>query len=64
MKASTGLTGVLPPGRERYLAEIATTVRDYHRHTAEQAEVARRRQHLQTALTFVQGDAAAQLERW
>jgi methylmalonyl-CoA mutase len=43
---STGITSVLPPARERYLAEISETVRAYHRRTAEQADRAQRRQHL------------------
>ena len=40
-KISSGLTSVLPKGRERYLAEIADTVRGYHRTTASQAKAAR-----------------------
>jgi isobutyryl-CoA mutase len=46
---STGLVGVVPPARVRYLAEIAETVRGYHARTAELADAARRRQHLTTA---------------
>ncbi|MGI5242264.1 fused isobutyryl-CoA mutase/GTPase IcmF [Dactylosporangium sp. CA-139066] len=45
-RTSTGLSSVLPTGRERYLAEIAETVRQYHATTAEQVDLARRRQHL------------------
>jgi isobutyryl-CoA mutase len=45
-RTSTGLRSVLPAGRERYLAEIADSVRAYHATTAEQVGVARRRQHL------------------
>jgi len=52
-KASTGLTSVLPAARERYLAEIAGSVRSYHATTTHQAEVARRRQHLTTARELV-----------
>src|SRR5690606_33093225 len=33
-KVSTGLSSVLPRGRERYLAEIAETVRAYHSETS------------------------------
>ena len=40
---------IVPPERVRYLAEIADGVRDYHKHTAEQARVARERQSLRTA---------------
>ncbi|HTY71591.1 MAG TPA: fused isobutyryl-CoA mutase/GTPase IcmF [Actinomycetes bacterium] len=45
-RTSTGLVGVLPKGRERYLAEIAETVRGYHRRTDQQAVLVRRRQQL------------------
>ncbi|MDP9182994.1 MAG: methylmalonyl-CoA mutase family protein, partial [Actinomycetota bacterium] len=48
-KKSTALTSVLPTSRERYLAEISGAVRGYHRMTQEQADLARRRQHLATA---------------
>jgi methylmalonyl-CoA mutase len=48
-RVSTGLTSALPKGRERYLSEVAQTVRDYHEATAAQAAIARRRQHLSTA---------------
>jgi methylmalonyl-CoA mutase len=48
-KQSTALTSVLPSGRERYLAEISGAVRGYHKATQEQADLARRRQHLATA---------------
>jgi isobutyryl-CoA mutase len=46
---STGSTVVVPPARERYLAEIGETVRGYHAETAERVADARRRQHLLTA---------------
>ncbi len=44
---STSKTIIVPPERTRYLAEIAETIRAYHRRTAEQAEVVRRNWHLQ-----------------
>ena len=45
-RTSTGLVGVLPRGRERYLAEIAETVRAYHAATERDAALARRIQQL------------------
>ncbi|MCU1593381.1 MAG: Methylmalonyl-CoA mutase, large subunit [Frankiales bacterium] len=78
-KTSTGLTSVLPAARERYLAEITHTIRSYHHTTAQQAELARRRQHLSTARalvsetgeldgllasTRVDEDVQAQLDAW
>jgi len=45
-KVSTGTNVVVPPQRQRYLAEIAESVRGYHAFTAEQVKVARERQHL------------------
>ena len=41
-KVSTDLAGVLPKGRERYLADIASTVRAYHATTGQQIEAVRR----------------------
>ena len=78
-RVSTGLTSVLPATRERYLAEVAETVRAYHRRTVEQAGVATCRQHLSTARDLVvetgeldalladlilDGDVAAALDAW
>ena len=40
-QASTRLTSVLPPGRVRYLAEIAETVRGYHADTERQVGAGR-----------------------
>jgi len=40
---------IVPPQRVRYLAEIAETVRDYHRDIAEQSRIARERQQLREA---------------
>ncbi|MFC0531691.1 fused isobutyryl-CoA mutase/GTPase IcmF [Phytohabitans kaempferiae] len=57
-RVSTGLTSALPTSRERYLSEIAQTVRGYHATTAAQAAVARRRQHLTTARDLLPGNAA------
>ncbi|MGB8651414.1 MAG: fused isobutyryl-CoA mutase/GTPase IcmF [Mycobacteriales bacterium] len=56
-KTSTALTSVLPATRERYLAEISESIRRYHARTDEQAELARRRQHLETARALVQQTA-------
>src|SRR5579862_8978887 len=44
---------IVPPGRERYLAEIADTVRRYHAVTAADAASARRRQQLAGAAALV-----------
>ncbi len=59
-RTSTGLRSVIPPGRERYLAEIADTVRRYHATTEEQVEVVRKRQHLRTTRELLarKGDPA------
>jgi methylmalonyl-CoA mutase len=56
-RTSTGLTSVLPAARERYLADISATVRDYHRQTQEQAQQAQRRQHLAYARDAVSSTA-------
>ncbi len=49
VKASSAGRAIVPPERTRYLAEIADTVRDYHKHIGQQARVARERQSLKTA---------------
>jgi methylmalonyl-CoA mutase len=48
VKASSHHHAIVPAERVRYLADIATTVRSYHKHTAEQARIARERQALRT----------------
>ena len=45
-RKSTAATVIVPSERVRYLAEIATTVRDYHRHAGAQVRIARERQQL------------------
>ncbi|MFC6152856.1 fused isobutyryl-CoA mutase/GTPase IcmF [Nocardioides yefusunii] len=46
VRHSSGIRQVVPSERVRYLAEIAETVRSYHRCTVEYAEAARRTQRL------------------
>ncbi|MGH8749229.1 MAG: fused isobutyryl-CoA mutase/GTPase IcmF, partial [Burkholderiales bacterium] len=45
-KISSSVHVVIPPKRQRYLAEIAESVRAYHVHAREQASIARERQQL------------------
>ncbi|MFC6082564.1 fused isobutyryl-CoA mutase/GTPase IcmF [Sphaerisporangium aureirubrum] len=55
-------TAIVPPSRVRYLSDIAETVRGHHGRTAQQAEIARRRQRLAEASALVAaegGDTAA-----
>ena len=49
LKASSGKNVIVPPSRARYLAEIADTVRGYHKNTAKQVKLARERQQLTEA---------------
>jgi len=48
-RTSSSKTIIIPPERTRYLAEIADTVRAYHRRTGEQADAARKAWHLKEA---------------
>ncbi len=60
-RTSTERTIIVPPSRQRYLAEIAGTVRDYHTRASEQVKLARERQQLQESkrmLTETDGDAS------
>ncbi len=54
VKASSRGRAVVPPERVRYLAEIAATVRDYHRQIERQTRVARERQGLRIAKTLLE----------
>ncbi len=45
-RQTSRLAAIVPPSRQRYLAEIADTVRDYHRSIDEQVALVRRRQQL------------------
>ncbi|WP_427312372.1 fused isobutyryl-CoA mutase/GTPase IcmF [Cupriavidus sp. H39] len=61
-RVSTGQNVIVPPARSRYLAELADTVRAYHRRVAEQSRIARERQQLREAsrmLRAAQGDGTA-----
>ena len=49
VRQSSNQRAIVPAQRVRYLAEIAESVRSYHAHTAEQAEIARQRQSLRIA---------------
>lgn len=51
---STHQTPIVPPARSRYLAEIADTVRAYHRSVAQQAQLARQAQQLREAARMLQ----------
>jgi methylmalonyl-CoA mutase C-terminal domain len=52
-----GIT-IIPPGRVRYLSEIAETVRTYNRQADEQAKVAHQLHGLKTALNLLPADVA------
>ncbi len=45
-RVSSAIHVVVPPQRQRYLAEIAEAVRGYHQHAEEQSRLARERQQL------------------
>ncbi|MCP5307972.1 fused isobutyryl-CoA mutase/GTPase IcmF [Cognatazoarcus halotolerans] len=69
VKASSAGRAIVPPERIRYLAEIADSVRDYHKHTAQQARVARERQSLRVAKSLFEecgkpGDHFDELINW
>jgi methylmalonyl-CoA mutase len=58
---STGATAIVPPTRERYLADVADAVRGYHAETDERVAAARTRQHLLTAKDVLGVDVEAHL---
>ncbi|MDM7456661.1 MAG: methylmalonyl-CoA mutase family protein, partial [Tepidimonas sp.] len=53
VRHSSNQTPIVPPGRTRYLAEIAETVRDYKRRVHEQARLAREIQQLQATAAML-----------
>jgi isobutyryl-CoA mutase len=55
-RCSTQRQAVVPASRVRYLAEIAETVRGYHRRAQAQSLLARERQQLRAAKTMLGGD--------
>ena len=54
VKFSSGKNAIVPPARSRYLAEIADTVRHYHKFTVSQVRLARERQQLQESKRMLQ----------
>ncbi|HKW84113.1 MAG TPA: methylmalonyl-CoA mutase family protein, partial [Burkholderiaceae bacterium] len=64
-RISTGQNVIVPPQRSRYLAELADTLRSYHRRVAEQSRIARERQQLRASsrmLAQAQGEGVAALD--
>ncbi len=63
-KVSSEKTVIIPGSRQRYLAEIAAEVRDYHRQVREQSGLARERQQLQAskAMLLAAGEEKENLE--
>ena len=55
-KTSTSKTIIIPPERVRYLAEISSTVRGYHRRTGDQADALRRVWHLEESARHISRD--------
>ncbi|MBC2742366.1 MAG: methylmalonyl-CoA mutase family protein [Desulfosarcina sp.] len=55
-RQSTSKTIIIPPERTRYLAEIAETVRNYHRETESQADAIRRVWHLEETAKSLSGE--------
>ncbi len=64
IRASSGRNAIVPSARVRYLAEIAETVRGYHRRTEEQSRFARERQQLAASKRMLEeaGRDAAMLD--
>lgn len=53
-RVSTQRTLVIPEARQRYLAEIAESVRDYHKQVSEQSRLARERQQLTASKSMLE----------
>jgi len=55
-RVSSSKTIIVPPERNRYLSEIAETVRHYHRRTEEQALAVRKAWHLEQSAAMIADD--------
>ena len=61
---TSSITYIIPPDRIRYLGEIADAVRGYKKMVRKQSEIARKLQHLQTALAEIHdADSAKTIEK-
>jgi len=60
VKFSSAKNVIVPPARSRYLAEIADTVRHYHKQTGKQVNLARERQQLQETKRMLAKSGKAQ----
>ncbi|MBV1914702.1 MAG: methylmalonyl-CoA mutase family protein [Pseudomonadales bacterium] len=58
-KCSSASQSIIAPERQRYLAEIAETVRDYHANVRQQVQLARERQQLTQAQRMIGDDASS-----
>ncbi|MDP1757270.1 MAG: methylmalonyl-CoA mutase family protein, partial [Pseudohongiella sp.] len=58
-RTSTRQSAIVPPQRQRYLAEIAETVRNYRRHVEQQAVLAREVQQLQATAQMLSKNGQA-----
>ncbi len=56
-KISTQRTLIIPAQQQRYLAEIAETVRDYHAQVVQQATIARERQQLLASKAMLEANS-------
>src|SRR5438874_7647655 len=56
VKVSSSVHVIIPAKRQRYLAEIAETVRGYHAHLGQQSVLARERQQLRAAQAMLTKD--------
>ena len=55
-KVSSNVHVIIPAKRQRYLAEIAETVRDYHQSAQQQSQLARERQQLRATQAMLGAD--------
>lgn len=61
-RVSTTRHAIVPPARSRHLAEVADTVRAYHRRIAQQGRIARERQQLREAARMVAQEGAPEMQ--
>ena len=63
VKESSSKTIIIPGDRVRYLAEIADTVRQYHKETEEQADAIRQRWHIEETIKALEEKQVSKIDQ-
>ncbi len=62
VRASSNVQDIIPRNRQRYLSDVADSIRNYHHNTAEQAKLARELQQLHSVKQLLASDDSTQID--